>query len=224
MGMPFSCAYRAVSRDALSDETVGPSIRGMVVHHAHGEVNALKRALTALLHLSRFFGICALVVAALLAGLDACAPVSGTSAHGGLSTGPTVTPMITLAPLPPTAMPSAAVGSAVCGAWAGASGSTGQPVAARYGAISNCELVGDSWVLATEGLINQPGVIGIDTCHGSASCLDGQTDRDITAWKFYPAPHAGGVRILGVKSPGVLIIDNGGRQLYFTIATGAYNS
>lgn len=60
--MPFSYAYRAVSRDALSDETVGDTIRRMVVDYAHREVNALKRALTALLYLSRFFGMCALVV------------------------------------------------------------------------------------------------------------------------------------------------------------------
>jgi hypothetical protein len=70
----------------------------------------------------------------------------------------------------------------------------------------------------------QPGVIGVDACHGSSACLNGQIDRGMSAWTFYPAPHAGGVRILGVSSPGVLIIDDGGHQLHFTIATGVYSS
>lgn len=150
-------------------------------------------------------------LAALLAGIAACAPADATSGSSSLAAGATVTPITTLAPLPPTAV-------------AAANGSTGQPVAAKYGAISNCELVGDSWLLATAGMSGQPGVIGVDACHGSVVCLDGQTDRGMSAWVFYPAPQAGGVRILGVSSPGVLIIDNGGHQLHFTIATGAYSS
>lgn len=212
-----------MSRDALSDETVGDSIGGMVVCHAHREVITLKRSLKALLYLSRFFGICALVVA-LLAGLGACASTGTTGGNGNLASATTVTPIVTLAPLPPSAVSTTSAGTAVCGAWAAASGSTGQPVGAKYGAISNCELVGDSWVLATEGTNSQPGVIGVDTCHGSATCLNGQTDRGMAVWTFYPAPHAGGVRILGVSSPGVLIIDDGGHQLHFTIATGAYSA
>ena len=165
-----------------------------------------------------------LPLATLLAGLGACAPAGATSGNAPLASGSTITPLTTLAPLPPTAVPTTSAGSAVCGAWAAASGSTGQPVAATYGAISNCELVGDSWVLATEGASSQPGVIGVDTCLGSAACLDGETDRGMAAWTFYPAPHVGGVRILGVSSPGVLIIDDGGHQLHFTIATGAYSA
>lgn len=163
-------------------------------------------------------------LAALLVGLGACARTGATSGNGSLAVGATVTPIITLAPLPPTAAATASTSSAVCGAWAAANGSTGQPVAAKYGAISNCELVGDSWVIATQGMSGQPGVIGVDACHGSAACLDGQTDRGMDVWTFYPAPHAGGVRILGVSSPGVLIIDDGGHQLHFTIATGAYSA
>lgn len=163
-------------------------------------------------------------LAALLVGLGACARVGGTSGNGSLASGATVTPITTLAPLPPTSVATASTSSAVCGAWAAANGSTGQPVAATYGAISNCELVGDSWVIATEGASGQPGVIGVDACHGSAACLDGQTDRGMSAWTFHPAPHAGGVRILGIASPGVLIIDDGGHQLHFTIATRVYSS
>jgi len=165
-----------------------------------------------------------LPLAVLLAGLVACAPTGATSGNGSLTSRSTVTPISTLAPLPPTAVPTSSIGSAVCGAWAAANGPTGHPVAAKYGAISSCELVGDSWALATEGMSSQPGVIGVDICHGSAACLDGQTDRGMTVWTFYPAPHAGGVRILGVSSPGVLIIDDGGHQLHFTIATGAYSA
>lgn len=161
-------------------------------------------------------------LAVLLAGLAACAPAGTISGNAHLASGSTVTPLTTLAPLPPTSVATSSTGSAVCGAWAAANGSTGQPVAAKYGAISNCELVGDSWIIATQGMSGQPGVIGVDACHESATCLDGQTDRGMAVWTFFPAPHAGGVRILGLSSPGVLIIDNGGHQLHFTIATGAY--
>lgn len=165
-----------------------------------------------------------MLLAVLLAGLAACAPAGTISGNAHLASGSTVTPLTTLAPLPPTSVATSSTGSAVCGAWAAANGSTGQPVAAKYGAISNCELVGDSWIIATQGMSGQPGVIGVDACHESAICLDGQTDRGMAVWTFYSAPHAGGVRILGVSSPGILIIDDGGHQLHFTIATGAYSA
>ncbi len=165
----------------------------------------------------------AFALATLLAVLSACTPFSEAGANSTPTVIPTLSPLTTLAPLPPTAAPASATSSGACGAWAGANGSTGQPVADKYGAISNCELAGDSWVIATEGIRDQPGVIGVDTCHGVAACLNGQSDRSITAWTFYPGPNAGGIRILGVQSPGVLIIDDGGRQMDFTIATGTYH-
>lgn len=118
--------------------------------------------------------------------------------------------------------PATDISSVSCGAWSAANGSTGQPVAAKYGEMSNCELVGDTWVIATEGLPTQRGALGVEPCHGSATCLDAQTDRGIAVWTFYPAPNPGGVRILGEASPGVLIVGNGGHQLRFTIATGVY--
>lgn len=68
--------------------------------------------------------------------------------------------------------------------------------------------------------VRSPGAIGVDACHGAAACLDGQTSRGLAAWVFYPAPFAGGVRLLGVASPGVLIIDDSGHQLRFTIVSG----
>jgi hypothetical protein len=97
-------------------------------------------------------------------------------------------------------------------------------VTAKYGSIRNCALVDGAWIITTEGLADQPGVIGVDRCHGNATCLNGQTSRGIGAWTFYPAPHAGGVRLLGAASPGVLLIDNGGRQMRFAIASGMYQT
>jgi hypothetical protein len=95
-------------------------------------------------------------------------------------------------------------------------------VAATYGEITTCERVDDAWVIASEGLAGQPGVIGVDTCHGEAACQDSQTDRDLSVWRFYPAPFAGGVRLLAFYAPGVLFVDDGGHQMRFTIVTGAY--
>jgi hypothetical protein len=59
--------------------------------------------------------------------------------------------------------------------------------------------VGDFRIIATEGLAGKPGVIGVDACHGDAACLDGQTTRGLAAWTIYPAPFAGGVRLLGAE-------------------------
>ena len=66
-----------------------------------------------------------------------------------------------VAPDSATQTPALAADPALCGAWSAADGATGQSVAARYGEISNCARVGGSWVIATEGLAGQPGVIGV---------------------------------------------------------------
>lgn len=150
-----------------------------------------------------------LALGAALASLCACAPASALS----VAKAPT-------APAMPS--PTATADPAICGAWSAADGATGQPVAARYGAILNCAREGDSWVIATDGLAGKPGVIGVDACHSDATCLNGQTARGMAAWMFYPAPYAGGVRLLGLASPGVLLVDDGGYQLRFTIDSGTY--
>ena len=165
-----------------------------------------------------------LALLSLLAGTSACAPARGSNSLDLGSATPTPTAPTVVATMTASPSPMPTVATASCGAWSAANGSTGQPVATAYGAISNCELLGDSWLIATEGLSGKSGVIGVDTCHGDATCLNPQTDRGISAWRFYAAPYPGGVRILGVESPGVILIDNGGHQMRFTIAAGTYQA
>ncbi|HEX8983195.1 MAG TPA: hypothetical protein VF792_10525 [Ktedonobacterales bacterium] len=155
-----------------------------------------------------------LTLVALGAGLSACGAGGASSAKTSSTA--------TSAPLVEATTASNSVATKPCGAWSNADGSTGQAVAVKYGSIRNCALVGDSWILSTVGLTNQPGVIGVDSCHGDAACLNPQTDRSISAWTFYPAPNVGHVAILGMASPGVLLVDNGGHRLNFTISTGTY--
>lgn len=153
-------------------------------------------------------------VLALAICLTACAPTRASNIPGSADATTTTAPIAT--------QESPTPDEDACGVWSAASGSTGQPVAAQYGAIDNCERVNGSWVIATEGLTGKPGVIGVDICHSDPICLNGQTDRGIAVWTFYPAPFTGGVRLLGIAAPGVLLIDNAGHQLHFTIATGDY--
>lgn len=162
---------------------------------------------------------CAFAFVVALAILSGCATGAASTTRLTISAGP---PAPTVTPIPATA--TATPDPAICGAWSAADGSIGQPVTAQYGAITSCALEGGAWIVTTAGLSGQPGVIGVERCAGNATCLDGQTNRGINSWSFYPAPHAGAVRLLGVASPGALLVDDAGHQLRFTIATGQYQA
>lgn len=159
--------------------------------------------------------------------------VIALSVYGGINTsasalaagpnhkGPTIPNGHVFAP-PPAPQASPRLGPKVCNSWISPDGASGKPITATYGEIRNCELVGGDWVVATLGSPTQSSAIGVDACDGNTNCLDGRTARDIHAWTFYPAPFVGGVTILQVTATGTLIVDNGGHELKFDLATGQY--
>ncbi|MHB8503265.1 MAG: hypothetical protein ACYDHE_20270 [Candidatus Acidiferrales bacterium] len=114
--------------------------------------------------------------------------------------------------------------SNVCGSWSSGGASTGGQITRQYGQIRDCLLVENTWVITTLGLLGGRGVIALDTCSAKdSSCTDGSMDHPFGGWRVYAPPYPGGVTILRESSPGVLIVDNGGHQITFTIATATFS-
>ncbi len=137
-------------------------------------------------------------------------------------------PVASHSPAPASANPSAASqpaqASPICGPWSAAGSATADEVSRRYGEIRNCLLAGNDWVLTTLGLVGAHGVVGLDDCGVSdTSCRDGSVDHPFASWHFYSAPFPGGVTVLG-QSQGGLVVDNGGHQIRFTLATASFES
>jgi len=92
--------------------------------------------------------------------------------------------------LPP---PPDGPGPTACGDWPSAS----RAIEQRYGAIRFCQLVGQTWVLTTEGKPGQTGVIGTYDCDDKR-CLDRQTDHPLAGWGFFAPPQPSWVRVVSV--------------------------
>jgi hypothetical protein len=123
-------------------------------------------------------------------------------------------------PEPPESYPTAA--SAVCGYWS----ATYAEITRRYGEIRNCTPAGadrSAWVITTLGTDSARAVVAIFRC-ATAACRDGRQDHPVAGWRIYPAPYAGGVTLLGRQAAGVLIVDNGGHEMVFDLATGRYGA
>jgi len=121
----------------------------------------------------------------------------------------------------PTPAPAQSPG--VCGPWSASGSTLTTQIGTQYGEVGQCLLIADVWVLATGGVAHGPGAIGLYRCRQvDATCLDGRTDHAFGGWAWFPAPYAGPVKILG-QSGSTLIIDDGGHQLRFDIATSSYS-
>ena len=112
----------------------------------------------------------------------------------------------------------------VCGWWANAAFPTGAAFTERYGEIRNCAAVDgvrSTWVMTTLGMQQSRGVLAVDRCR-DMRCRDGRNDHPFASWSIYPAPRPGGVTLLGQPSPYVLLLSNGGGQVYFDLGSGRY--
>jgi hypothetical protein len=121
-------------------------------------------------------------------------------------------------PEPSRSYPTA--GPDVCGYWT----ATYAEIARRYGEIRNCtpaDSERSAWVIATLGTASARGVVAVYRC-ASAACRDGRQDHPVAGWRFYPPPYAGGVTLLGEQARDMLIVDNGGHEIVFDVATGRY--
>ena len=113
-----------------------------------------------------------------------------------------------------------------CGSWTEVTSATGALMTQRYGEIRNCAALDSqrsSWMMTTLGTKTSHGVIAIYRC-GTDACRDGRTDHPVAGWTIFPGPHVGGVTLLGMPSPAVLIVDNGGYQMTFDLLSDTYLS
>jgi hypothetical protein len=92
------------------------------------------------------------------------------------------------------------------------------------GDIRTCRLVGDSWVVIASNKTADGGArwaIGVYHCASTdASCHEGRNDHPLSGWTFYSPPYQEEVTILKQLDSNNLVLDNGGHQLSFDIATG----
>ncbi len=116
-----------------------------------------------------------------------------------------------------------------CGEWSAEYGSVGSYVIAHYGDERDCGLLDDSWVITTLGLrltdgSRAQGIIALYHCGpDDAACLDGSTDHPLAGWSFIAPPYPGGVTWMGEREPDTIIVDNGGPQLEFNVATEQFS-
>ena len=97
--------------------------------------------------------------------------------------------------------------------------------AEQYGDIRTCRLFGDSWLIIASNKTADGGArwaIGVHRCASTdASCHDGQNDHPLSGWTFYSPPYQEEVTVLTQLDSNDLVLDHGGHQLSFDIATGA---
>jgi hypothetical protein len=111
-----------------------------------------------------------------------------------------------------------------CGTWSSSEGPVGSYFKQHYGEVRNCSLFGTTWVLTTLGRPNQSGVVALYACvPNDASCLDAESPHPPSKWSVYPAPARGGVTIVGLSAANCLTVNNGGAQLYFSLATHEFS-
>lgn len=130
--------------------------------------------------------------------------------------------------VPQSTFPAAALSPSPesCGAWASASGVVGVMITARYGEIRQCQIIGAQIVITTLGSSKEglPGVIAIYQCKAQdTTCQNGQTRPPAKGWQFFLPPNHGGVTVLIQSSLSVLIIDNAGAQMCFSLMTHTYD-
>lgn len=99
----------------------------------------------------------------------------------------------------------------------------------HYGEVRNCGLFHTHWVLTTLGTghgstgTGATGILALYACKpGDNQCLDGQNPHPVSGWKVFTPPRVGGVTIIGHPTPDCVTVDNAGAQMYFNLATHAF--
>jgi hypothetical protein len=107
-----------------------------------------------------------------------------------------------------------------CGNWS-VQGSAAATAIVSARTIRNCLQVGDDWVIATVGGTADSASLGVLSCHGDATCLQGQADPSaFGTWQWFkPGGFGGDVTILDA-SGSLLLVDVIGHELTFNLATG----
>jgi len=117
------------------------------------------------------------------------------------------------------AVPSGPTDTA-CGNWS-VQGSAAATAIVSNRTIRNCMQVGDDWVIATVGGTAGSASIGVLSCNGNATCLQGQADPSaFGTWQWFEPGGFGGDATILDASGSLLLVDVSGHELTFDLATG----
>ena len=107
-----------------------------------------------------------------------------------------------------------------CGNWS-VQGSAAATAIVSTRTIRNCMQVGDNWVIATVGGTADSASIGVLSCHGNVTCLQGQADPSaFGTWRWFKPGGFGGDATILDASGSLLLVDVAGHELTFSLATG----
>jgi hypothetical protein len=118
-------------------------------------------------------------------------------------------------PLPTTGPPNE------CGMWSAQTSADALAVQAAHGTIESCELIGDTWIVTTQGgpgsQIGELGCAPTDT-----TCMNGWDAKNLTAFTWVvPPPPITFITIVAVQGDTIGMITNNG-QWTFDIDTGTW--
>ncbi len=101
-----------------------------------------------------------------------------------------------------------------CGMWAAQNSSEAEAVQSTHGTIESCQLVGNDWVVTTQG---GPGSqIGILDCSPTdATCMNGWDAKNLTAFTWQtPPPSVTFLQVVWVQGPTLTMLTNDGQWTY----------
>jgi hypothetical protein len=116
-----------------------------------------------------------------------------------------------------------------CGPWSSSDGSVGGPLSQKYGELRNCLFFDNSWIILTEGLVEQngtrlSGVVAVYRCEPTdVTCVNGQEDHPLSGWQIYQPPCPGSLSAGANSLPGKLQL-MGTCASYFEVATGTFSN
>jgi hypothetical protein len=118
-------------------------------------------------------------------------------------------------PLPTSGPPN------ICGMWSAQTSADALAVQAAHGTIQSCQLIGDTWVVTTEG---GPGSqIGeLDCSPADSTCMNGWDAKNLMAFTWVtPPPPITFIKIVLIQGDTIAMITNDG-QWTFDIDTGTW--
>ena len=107
-----------------------------------------------------------------------------------------------------------------CGNWS-VQGSAAATAIVSNRTIRNCLQVGNDWVIATVGGTADSASIGVLSCQGNATCLQGQADPSLFGtWQWFKPGGFGGDATILDAAGSLLLVDVSSHELTFDLATG----
>ncbi len=118
-------------------------------------------------------------------------------------------------PVPTTGPPN------TCGMWSAQNSPQAEAIQSMHGIIQSCMLIGDDWVVTTEG---GPGSqLGVFDCSPTdTTCLNGWHTKNLTAFTWQtPPPAVTFLKIVWVQGDTLTLLSNDGEWTY-NVSTGTW--